>query len=128
MSMIFAIGLGGASGALLRHIFGQMMLRLMGPMSFPAATMTINILGSFLIGLLFVTMAHRFDISPSMRGFLVVGLLGGFTTFSTFSMEAVMLLQRGQLGQASLYILGSVGFGILAMLAGVWLGRLMMQG
>ena len=122
MQMILAIGLGGALGAILRHFMAGAITRWFGT-GFPLGIMLVNILGSFLMGFLITALATRFEASPEMRGFIAVGLLGGFTTFSTFSLETVLLIERGELMQAALYILGSVFLAVAGLMAGMWLAR-----
>jgi len=122
MQMILAIGLGGALGAILRHFMAGAITRWFGS-GFPLGIMLVNILGSLLMGFLVTALATRFEASPEMRGFIAVGLLGGFTTFSTFSLETVLLMERGELMQAALYILGSVFLAVAGLMAGMWLAR-----
>ncbi|MBT6329450.1 MAG: fluoride efflux transporter CrcB, partial [Kordiimonadaceae bacterium] len=86
MNMIFAVAAGGAIGATGRFLVGRLMLNIMGP-GFPWGTLTVNILGSFLIGLAVQLLAMRYSLSHEWQGFLIIGVLGGFTTFSAFSME-----------------------------------------
>ena len=97
------------------------MLRLIGPTNFPVAIITVNVLGSFLMGVFVVLAAHRglTHLSP----FVMTGLLGGFTTFSAFSLEAVTLYERGDVGQAALYVLASVVLSILGLVAGLAVAR-----
>lgn len=104
---------GGGLGALLRHLAA---LAIGGPL----ATLAINLVGSFAIGLLAAALAA--DQHPA-RLFLMTGLLGGFTTFSAFSLDAVALTQRGQAGLAALYVVVSVCGALAAAAAGLWLAR-----
>ena len=83
----------------------------------------VNVTGGFLMGALTEAMALKFNLSPEMRAFLTTGILGGYTTFSTFSLEAALLIQRQVWGQATLYIAGSALLSILALFAGLWLMR-----
>ncbi len=106
---------GGAAGAWLRFAAG----RLLGPSSFPFATLTVNLLGSLAMGLLAGWLARQGDGGDHWRLLLGVGLLGGFTTFSAFSLEIVTLFQRGAFGLAGLYILASVLGGIVGLVAGL---------
>lgn len=122
MQMILAIALGGAIGAVARHVLAGAITRWFGS-GFPLGIMVVNILGSFLMGVLITALATRFEASPEMRGFLAVGLLGGFTTFSTFSLETVLLMERGEFIQVALYILGSVLLAVLGLMAGMWFAR-----
>ena len=86
MNMIFAVAAGGAIGATGRYLVGRLMFNIMGP-GFPWGTLTVNILGSFIIGLMVELLALRFSLSHEWQGFIIIGLLGGFTTFSALSLE-----------------------------------------
>lgn len=121
MTAVFQVALGGAAGAVLRYLTGLGMVRIVGHTSFPYAIITVNILGSFLMGLFVVAAAHRglTHLSP----LVVTGFLGGFTTFSAFSLEAVALYERGEMISAAIYVLASVGFSILGLVLGLWLAR-----
>jgi CrcB protein len=90
---------------------------------FPWGTFAVNVTGSCLIGALYVLISERALLSEHWRVLLVVGYLGGFTTFSAFSLDALLLMQAGQLLEALLYVLGSV----MLCLLGVWLGMLLMR-
>ncbi len=83
----------------------------------------VNITGGFLMGLIVEAGALKMNLSPELRTFLTVGILGGYTTFSTFSLDSVLMLQKGQYAQAAFYMIGSVVFSILALLAGLWVVR-----
>lgn len=117
VSTVSLVALGGAIGAVLRYTTGVGVHRLLGPHNFPLATLTVNIVGSFLMGVFVVAAAQRglTYYSP----FIMTGLLGGFTTFSSFSMETVLLIERGETLQAALYIALSVGLSVGAMMAGL---------
>ena len=120
-STLSLVALGGAIGAALRFLMGVGVLRLTGPSEFPLAILTVNIIGSFLMGVFVVAAAHRglTHFSP----FVMTGLLGGFTTFSAFSLETVTLMERGNLGLAGLYIALSVGLSILGLMLGLACAR-----
>jgi CrcB protein len=120
-STLSLVALGGAIGAVLRYLSGAAMLRLTGPQDFPLAILTVNVLGSFLMGVFVVVAAQRglTHLSP----LVMTGLLGGFTTFSAFSLETVMLMQRGQLGAAGLYVALSVGLSVAGLMLGLWVAR-----
>jgi CrcB protein len=113
---------GGGLGSALRYLISTLFASQFGG-GFPWATLTINVAGSFLIGILATLADEPGSIGPSLRVFLVVGLLGGFTTFSAFSLESVRLIEDGQLGRALLYIGGSGSLAILAAALGVWTAR-----
>jgi CrcB protein len=119
---ILAIAGGGALGALGRFWVSTGVYRLMGS-DFPWGTLAVNTLGSFLMGLLFVLYLERFAAGPEIRAAILIGFLGAFTTFSTFSMETLALIEEGFLGRAFLNIWVSVLTCLLACWAGVLLGR-----
>lgn len=108
-----AVGLGGFAGSVLRYLAGR--LPLQSPEGFPYATLIINVLGSFAIGLIAAVAAKHADIDPRLVLFLRVGLCGGFTTFSTFSSETFSLLRAGSYVGAAAYVLLSVLLGVLAV-------------
>lgn len=118
---VLQVALGGAVGATLRYLAGLAIVRAVGHTGFPVAILSVNILGSFLMGVFVVVAAHRglTHLSP----LVMTGVLGGFTTFSAFSLEAVTLYERGDLGQAALYVGASVVLSILGLMAGLWLAR-----
>lgn len=122
MNMIFAVAAGGAIGATGRFLVGRLMFNIMGP-GFPWGTLTVNIIGSFLIGLTVQLLAMRYNLSHEWQGFLVIGVLGGFTTFSAFSMELGLMIEKGQLGVAALYAFGSMFVGVAALFIGIYAGR-----
>ncbi|GEQ97313.1 putative fluoride ion transporter CrcB [Iodidimonas gelatinilytica] len=123
ISMPFAIAAGGALGALSRHYLAGWIMRLTGG-GFPYGTLMVNIAGAFLMGLLVEALAVRFSLTPALRGFLAVGLLGGFTTFSAFSLEVALMIERHQLGVAAFYSLLSVGLSVIGLFAGLYAGRI----
>lgn len=122
MNMIFAVAAGGAIGATGRFLMGRLMLTVMGP-GFPWGTLSVNILGSFLLGFIVNLMATRYSLSHIWQGFLVIGVLGGFTTFSAFSLEVALMLQKNEIGAAAFYAFGSILIGVLALFAGLYAGR-----
>lgn len=111
---------GGAIGSGLRWSVGVAVLRVTGP-GFPLAIMTVNVVGSFLMGV-FVVMAAQKSLTH-LSPFVMTGLLGGFTTFSAFSLETVTLIERGQMAQAALYVALSVGLSVGALFVGVLVAR-----
>jgi CrcB protein len=115
------VALGGAIGAALRFLSGVVFMRLTGPAEFPMAILTINVLGSFLMGVFVIVAAQRglTHYSP----FVMTGLLGGFTTFSAFSLETITLFERGQIGAAGLYVAVSVGLSLAGLMLGLILAR-----
>ena len=114
-----SVAAGGATGAWLRFVAG----RLIGPAQFPVATLMINVLGSVAMGLLAGWLVRQGDGGEQWRLLLGVGLLGGFTTFSAFSLEVVTLAQRGAVAQAALYVGLSLAGGIGGLLLGLLLSR-----
>ncbi len=120
-STLSLVALGGAIGAALRYLAGQVLFRLTGPSEFPVAILGVNVVGSFLMGVFVVLAAHKglMQFSP----FVMTGVLGGFTTFSAFSLEAVTLFERGDYGAAGLYIGLSVVLSIGALMLGLMLAR-----
>jgi fluoride exporter len=126
MKMLIAVALGGAAGATGRYLFAAQALRLFGP-GFPWGTLGVNIIGSFVMGVIVEALALRFQVSPEMRAFLVTGLLGGFTTFSAFSLDVSLLLEKKDIGLAALYAFGSLGGAVLALFFGLWLTRVVLS-
>ena len=123
MNGFLLVGVGGALGAMARYGTGLMLGRIASG-GFPFATMSVNIAGSFLMGVLVGGLAKFLPAGQNeIRLFVAVGLLGGFTTFSAFSLDAMTLLERGDAGQAFLYILASVTASILAVVGGLMLMR-----
>jgi fluoride exporter len=118
---LLLVMLGGAIGAGARYLVGQAMLGWLGP-GFPWWTLLINVAGGLLMGLL-TGVLLRWGLGDNWRLFLGVGVLGGFTTFSSFSLEAVTLAQRGAMAAAAGYVLASVAGAIAALVAGLWLAR-----
>lgn len=120
MTPVIQVALGGALGATARFYAGKAALRLLGP-EFPWGTMLVNIIGSCLMGLVVALIPAR--LTPEQAPLLMTGLLGGFTTFSAFSLDAVLMVERGQTGGAVLYVLASVGLSITALVFGLMIGR-----
>lgn len=114
------VALGGAIGSMLRYLTNVGVMRFIGP-GFPWGTVIVNILGSFAMGALVVILAHKGGMR--FAPLLMTGVLGGFTTFSAFSLDAFTIYERGQVGVAAAYVAGSVGLSLLALLAGVLLTR-----
>ena len=122
MFQSIAIAAGGALGALLRYWVSNGVYQLLGR-DFPYGTLAVNVLGSLAMGLLYVLLLERSAAAPEWRALLLVGVLGAFTTFSTFSLETLNLLQDGALLRASLNIALSVVVCIAAAWLGVAVGR-----
>ena len=117
---ILQVALGGAIGAALRFLTGVGILRLIGP-GFPVAVMGVNVFGSFMMGL-FVVFATQRGVTQ-LTPFVMAGLLGGFTTFSAFSLEAVSLFELGAMGQALAYVVMSVVLSIGGLMLGLMIAR-----
>ncbi|THF58300.1 fluoride efflux transporter CrcB [Ollibium composti] len=113
---------GGGIGAGIRHLLNMGAMRLLGS-GYPWGTMIINITGSFAMGSFIELLARRFGASNELRLFVATGILGGYTTFSSFSLDFAALWERGALGPALAYVLVSVVGGILALFAAFWLVR-----
>ena len=114
--------LGGGIGAALRHGINLAVARLLGT-AFPYGTLMINITGSFIMGLVAAYFAFKGDASQHWRLFLTTGILGGYTTFSAFSLDAALLYERGEVGLAALYVVASVALSIAGLFAGFALVR-----
>lgn len=121
MQTFLAIAAGGALGALLRHGVNN----LFPADAFPWGIMTCNIVGSFVMGLLIAFFADVMEPPHAVKLFLTVGVLGAFTTFSTFSLDVVLLAERGAMAQAAFYTVGSVALGVAALLAGMLIVRVL---
>ncbi len=120
MTPLLQVALGGALGASARYMTGIAAARLLGK-GFPWGTLTVNIVGSFLMGVLVVALLHL--SANRYAPLLMTGVLGGFTTFSAFSLDAITLYERGQGGLAAVYVAGSVILSLAALLAGLTLAR-----
>lgn len=116
------VAVGGAIGASLRHLANLASLRLVGP-NFPWGTMAINIVGSLAMGVFIGMLARRVGASNELRLFIATGILGGFTTFSAFSLDFAVLWERGAAASALAYAIVSVIGAILALFLGLWLAR-----
>lgn len=122
MLNILLVATGGAIGAVMRHLSSSAALRVMGP-AWPYGTFTINVAGSLLMGVLVGWLAFRGEGGTQWRLFLGTGVLGGFTTFSAFSLETALMIERKEFGPAALYSLGSVAVGLVALFVGLWISR-----
>ncbi|MDG4650236.1 fluoride efflux transporter CrcB [Roseibacterium sp. SDUM158017] len=118
---VLQVALGGAIGAVLRYLTGVGLVRAFGHPAFPLGVLTVNVAGSFAMGLFIGLAAQRglTHLSP----FVATGILGGFTTFSAFSLEAVTLYERGAVGLAAVYVAANVVLSIAALFAGLALSR-----
>ena len=119
---ILAIAIGGAMGSVLRFWVPHGVHGLMGR-DYPYGTLTVNVIGSLLMGLLYMLLTERLELGPAWRSLILVGLLGAFTTFSTFSLETLHLLDDGHIIKALTNVLTNVVFCIAAVWMGVFIGR-----
>ena len=122
MTQLLSIAAGGAIGALLRFWFSSGAHYLLGK-GFPYGTLLVNVLGSFIIGAVYVFMVERGQLSEDWRAFLIIGLLGAFTTFSTFSFETINLIEAGEMLKAGLNVLLSVCLCLVACWSAILLAR-----
>ncbi|MGN7611032.1 fluoride efflux transporter CrcB [Magnetococcales bacterium HHB-1] len=125
MKQLLGIALGGALGALSRYSVSIAMKHLFPGHAMPWATLTVNVVGSFFIGLLSLLLVEKWPVSATIRLALLTGFLGALTTFSTFSLETLQLLQRGQMESAIVNIILNVTLSLLAVWSGWQLGRWM---
>ena len=117
-----AVALGGALGSVMRYLldgFIQSVVR----SDFPFGIFIVNITGGLVMGLLTELMALKWNVSLEARTFLITGVLGGYTTFSTFSLQSALLIERHAYGIAAVYIVGSAVLSIVALFAGMWIVR-----
>lgn len=117
MTQLLAIAAGGSIGAVLRYVASSGVHLWLGR-GFPYGTLLVNVLGSFIMGLLYELFLQRISVSDEVRALLLVGILGAFTTFSTFSMETISLIEQGDLSKAALNVLLSV----ILCLSAAWFG------
>jgi CrcB protein len=122
MNHILVVALGGALGSVGRYLVGQATLRLIGP-GYPWGTLTVNLVGGLAIGIFAELIARRFDGSAELRLFIITGILGGFTTFSAFSLEVAAMAERGDYVTAAGYVLVSVALSVAAVFSGLALVR-----
>lgn len=120
ISTIGAVAAGGAIGAVMRHGVNSATLQLWGD-AFPYGTLIVNVVGSFLLGAIVTLFDHVWTPSDMMRAFAVTGVLSAFTTFSTFSLDAIQLLERQQYLAMSIYYLGSVALSVLSIIIAIHL-------
>ncbi|WP_026784577.1 fluoride efflux transporter CrcB [Pleomorphomonas koreensis] len=119
---ILLVAVGGAFGSVCRYLVGVGASRLLGP-DFPFGTMIVNIVGSFIMGAFIELLALRFDGSEGLRLFVAVGILGGFTTLSSFSLDTIVLFERGAIAATAVYVAGSIVLSLAALVAGLHLVR-----
>ena len=117
-----AIAIGGTLGCWARYTQTSLVQAVFGR-DFPLATLSINVIGSFLMGFLFILTLERLIVPPSVRVGVLTGALGGYTTFSTFEMEALLLAENGEFLKAALYVILSVVIGFAAAFGGAYIAR-----
>jgi CrcB protein len=122
MNLIWLVAAGGAVGSVLRYVLATVIERVNGS-TFPLGTVVVNIVGCFAIGVLYVWLIDRADPRLELRALLMIGLLGGFTTFSSFSLETVTLTMQGHYGSAVLNVMASVFACLLGTSLGIALAR-----
>jgi fluoride exporter len=121
VTILVAVALGGAIGSLARYFVAS---AVQSPaMPFPWGIFVVNVSGGFLMGIIVELSALKLNISPELRAFLTVGVLGGYTTFSTFSLDSALLIERGAWISAAAYMAGSAILSVLALFAGLWIVR-----
>lgn len=126
MKMVLMAAMGGAIGAGARYLVGVGAIRFFG-LGFPWGTLIVNVVGSLIMGLLIAGVALRYSISNELRTFIATGILGGFTTFSAFSLDFAVLMERKAEGLALMYLGASVGLSIIALFAGLYIARTLFQ-
>jgi CrcB protein len=122
MTLTLLVALGGAAGSVARYLTTLSLAQLLGT-HFPWGTLAVNIVGSFLMGLVIALGSHKLQMSNETRVLLTTGFLGGFTTFSAFSLDFALLFERKDYMLAALYLAGSVSLSILALFAALYLVR-----
>jgi CrcB protein len=120
--VLLAVALGGAAGSLARYAVAGLIQRPTWS-GFPWGIFVVNISGGFIMGVLTELMALRWNVTPELRAFLTIGVLGGYTTFSTFSLESALLIERGEWLMAVSYMAGSAVLSVAALFAGLWIVR-----
>lgn len=124
--MLLMAAMGGAIGAAGRYLVGVGAIRLLGT-GFPWGTLIVNVVGSLIMGMMIEAFALRYSVSNEVRAFLATGILGGFTTFSAFSLDMATLIERKAQGLTVIYLGASVGLSILALFAGLAIARVIFQ-
>jgi CrcB protein len=122
--ILLMVAVGGALGSLARYLVAGAVQPAWWP-GFPFGIFVVNITGGLAMGLITGLAALKLNLTPEMRAFLTTGILGGYTTFSTFSLDSAMLMERGAFVQAGAYVVGSVVLSILALFTGLWIMRVM---
>jgi CrcB protein len=121
-NILLAVAAGGAVGSLARYFVASWVQSASWP-GFPWGIFVVNVSGGFIMGLIVELGALKLNFTPELRAFLTVGILGGYTTFSTFSLDSALLIERGAYVSAVAYVAGSAVLSIAALFAGMWLVR-----
>lgn len=121
-NILFLIAIGGGLGAVARHFLSTLVYKFADG-GFPWGILTVNVVGGFAMGLIVELSALKLNLSPELRAFLTTGILGGFTTFSAFSLDAALLIERGAWVSAGSYMVGSVILSVGALFTALWLVR-----
>ena len=122
--ILLAVAIGGGLGAVLRIVIASS-IQPAAWTGYPWGIFIVNITGGLAMGLIVELSALKINLSPEIRAFLTTGILGGYTTFSTFSLDSVLLIERGQYASAAMYVIGSTLLSILAVFAGMWAVRVL---
>jgi len=123
-SVLLAIAIGGALGSLARYAVASLVQSASWP-GFPWGIFVVNISGGFIMGVIVELGALKLNFTPELRAFLTVGVLGGYTTFSTFSLDSALLIERGAYASAAAYMAGSALLSVAALFAGLWIVRVL---
>lgn len=127
LKMIACVALGSGAGGVLRFLLSRLIVRWVNVEALPVGTLVVNVLGCLLLGLIYGALERGFDLSMEMRAFLIIGVCGGFTTFSTFAYETTQLFNTSQIFYGLLYAALSFALGILALSAGNRLSHLLLN-
>lgn len=122
MQAYFAIAIGGILGCWARYAMTNLVQTIYGR-GFPYATLSVNVLACFLMGFLFVETSERLTISPVLRIGILTGFIGGFSTFSTFAMETLLLAEQGDASKSVIYVALSISLGLMATFGGAYIAR-----
>ena len=122
LRQILLVAIGGALGSVTRHLVGVASLRLFGP-AFPFGTLIVNLVGAFVMGIFVELLARRFGASNDLRLLIATGVLGGFTTFSSFALDTAVLWERGEVISSFVYVATTLVLGLAALFLGLGLAR-----
>ena len=122
LRQILLVAIGGAVGSVARHLVGVASLRLFGP-AFPFGTLIVNLVGAFVMGVFVELLARRFGASNDLRLLIATGVLGGFTTFSSFALDTAVLWERGEVISSFVYVATTLVLGLAALFLGLGLAR-----